>query len=256
MEFYQTWWFVLLVAALVAVAAGLLARQRFRRLEARNRELEAEIARQEPRIQEARRELEAILAEKTKELDEVKLELERRASEDTLTNIPTLQHFLAHLDDEWRRGIRTGKPVSVLLIDMDRFKKFNDKYGMPAGDECLKRVAGVLRERVKRGGDMAARYGGSEFVVLLADADAAGATAVAWDLRRGVEELGIPHEDSDAAQVVTVSVGCATIVPREGSDASDLIAVADHALNRSKSEGRNRISSVDLTAPSARETTN
>jgi diguanylate cyclase (GGDEF)-like protein len=186
------------------------------------------------------------VAVRTAQLEEANRELEKLANEDGLTRIPNIRHFHACLDGEWRRAVRNAKPLSILLIDVDHFKKFNDRYGHQAGDQCLRRVAGVLKDGMKRVGDVVARYGGEEFIVLLAGADAAGAALVADDLRRGVEALGIIHEDSGAAQVVTISLGCATTLPREGNDSAELIAAADHALYRSKSAGRNQSTSVDL----------
>lgn len=226
--FYETWWFGLLCVSCVALILGAAVQWRFRRLEIRKRELES------------------LVAVRTAQLEEANRELERLANEDGLTRIPNIRHFQACLDGEWRRAIRDVKPISILLIDVDHFKKFNDRYGHQAGDECLRSVAGVLKGCVKRAGDMAARYGGEEFIVLLTGADAAGAALLAQDLRQGVEALGIIHEDSDAAQVVTISVGCATALPREGKSSAELIGAADHALYRSKSAGRNRSTSVDL----------
>ena len=180
--FYETWWFGLLLVSCTALIVGAAVQWRFRRLEIRKRELEC------------------LVAVRTAQLEEANRELEKLANEDGLTRIPNIRHFHACLDGEWRRAVRNAKPLSILLIDVDHFKKFNDRYGHQAGDQCLRRVAGVLEDGMKRVGDVVARYGGEEFIVLLAGADAAGAALVADDLRRGVEALGIIHEDSGAAR--------------------------------------------------------
>ncbi|MEW6758298.1 MAG: diguanylate cyclase [Acidobacteriota bacterium] len=220
--FYETAWFRGL--ALLLAALGLWAGfgWRVRRLRARKRQLEA------------------LVDERTAQLAEANRELERLANEDGLTRIPNVRFFRARLEAEWRRAFRSEEALSLLLLDVDHFKRFNDRYGHQAGDVCLRQVGALLRERMNRPGDLAARYGGEEFVVLLPATGGPGAERVAEEIRAAVEALGIPHEDSDAATVVTVSLGLATAVPAEGRGPDDLLSDADRALYRAKSLGRNR----------------
>jgi diguanylate cyclase (GGDEF)-like protein len=141
---------------------------------------------------------------------------------------------------EWRRARRDREPLSVVLIDVDQFKAYNDAYGHPAGDSALRRVAEVLSDATHRPGDMVARYGGEEFAVVLSQTGEGGAHVVAESLRARVESLAIPHRASDAAPVVTISLGVATIVPTDGP-AEALLASADGALYTAKREGRNLV---------------
>ena len=127
------------------------------------------------------------------------------------------------------------------MVDIDFFKAYNDTYGHQAGDDCLKRVARLLKGYSRRAGDFAARYGGEEFAVVLTGAKAEVAQTIAEDIRQGVQALQIPHESSPAGSVVTVSVGVATVVPGEGSAPRELLRLADEALYDAKRAGRNRV---------------
>ena len=145
---------------------------------------------------------------------------------------------------EWRRSQREQKPLSVLMIDVDHFKRFNDRYGHPAGDECLRRVAGALRTVVRRPGDVAARYGGEEFALLLPNTDSFGAVEMALRLRTVIRDLAIPHSGSTHG-VVSVSIGVASVPTAEDSGPETLFAAADRALYRAKASGRDAICSAD-----------
>jgi diguanylate cyclase (GGDEF)-like protein len=127
------------------------------------------------------------------------------------------------------------------MVDLDCFKLYNDTLGHPQGDKCLTRVAGVLAASASRSGDLSSRYGGEEFSLILFDTDAEGALALAEHVRSAVQALSIPHPQSLAGPVVTVSVGVATAVPSEASRPKDLLDSADQALYRAKQEGRNRV---------------
>jgi diguanylate cyclase (GGDEF)-like protein len=131
--------------------------------------------------------------------------------------------------------------ISLVMLDIDFFKRLNDTYGHQIGDECLKQVAAVLGNALRRAGDVAARYGGEEFAIILPATDGEGATVLAEDLRTRIQALAIPHENSPFG-VVTVSMGVASAVPEEGVAPDSLIANADRALYRSKNDGRNRTS--------------
>ena len=174
------------------------------------------------------------------ELEALNEELQRLTLVDGLTGIANRRYFDEYLEREWRAGLRYQKPLSLIMADVDFFKSYNDNYGHQCGDDCLKTVAGVLANGIKRATDLAARYGGEEFAVVLPDTDLDGAMVVAETIRRRVEELGIKNRDTQRG-VVTVSFGVASQVPsREASQAS-LIAMADKALYQAKHSGRNQV---------------
>lgn len=171
--------------------------------------------------------------------------LEKLAFLDGLTGIPNRRGLEANLTKEWGRAKRTGSPLSVLMIDIDHFKTFNDHYGHGAGDECLRKVAQGLKSGLMRPGDFIGRYGGEEFTVILPDCDKAGASLVAEHLRERIATLNISHLRSAAANHVTISIGFATQLAGTASSWSHLMEEADKALYVAKSRGRNRISSVE-----------
>jgi len=174
--------------------------------------------------------------------------LEQLVSLDGLTNIFNRRKFNETIDSEWNRAIREENPLSLILIDVDHFKKFNDHYGHATGDDCLRRVANALKTGIKRASDFLARYGGEEFAILLPNTDLAGAGSVAEDMRRAISALRIPHGYSETADHVTVSLGAATMKPHQDLPSPVvLINEADSALYRAKEEGRNRMRVKDLT---------
>jgi diguanylate cyclase (GGDEF)-like protein/PAS domain S-box-containing protein len=160
---------------------------------------------------------------------------------DGLTGIANRRRLDAELEREWRRGSRSRVPLSLVLIDVDAFKSFNDLYGHPAGDDCLRQVAAALADVSRRAADLVARYGGEEFAMVLPDLDAAGARQLAEAARARVEALAIAHAGSAAAPVVTVSAGTATRYPGRGGSPAALVAAADRALYLAKRQGRNRV---------------
>jgi diguanylate cyclase (GGDEF)-like protein/PAS domain S-box-containing protein len=164
---------------------------------------------------------------------------------DGLTGIPNRRAFDDVLSMEWRRAMReSGASLSLFLIDIDHFKKFNDEYGHPAGDECLRLVASAIAATVQRPGDFAARFGGEEFALLLPNTDGKGAKLIAERVREAVAGLGIPHAGNPAGQGVTISLGIATMrssgLGKEKPDAGILVMAADSALYEAKRRGRNR----------------
>ena len=169
--------------------------------------------------------------------------LEQYALLDSLTDIPNRRRFDELFDNEMRRCLRDRQPLSLIIMDIDYFKDFNDAYGHGAGDQCLQRVARALAGKPSRPGDRLFRYGGEEFVALLPATDTASARAVAEHLRATVERLAIRHEYSSAAPVVTVSLGTATLDPGQDSkkDHGSLFKRADEALYAAKKAGRNRV---------------
>ncbi|MDP2319166.1 MAG: diguanylate cyclase [Acidobacteriota bacterium] len=163
------------------------------------------------------------------------------ANSDGLTAIPNRRRFEEFLADEWRRAIRVKTPVSLVMLDIDHFKLFNDTYGHHAGDECLKQVADALRGTVRRPTDLLTRYGGEEFAIILGGTDAAGARKIAEQAVDKVNSLTIPHRASPKSPHLTVSVGIATMLVTFGMLEADLIKAADDALYRAKAGGRNQI---------------
>jgi diguanylate cyclase (GGDEF)-like protein/PAS domain S-box-containing protein len=159
---------------------------------------------------------------------------------DALTGIANRRRFDEALTTEWRRALREGNKLSLLLIDADHFKRYNDTYGHVRGDSCLKQIAEAALDVVLRPGDLVARYGGEEFAVVLPGTDEIGAKAVAEDICQAVRNRRLPHE-GNAPGIVTVSIGCATIIPQRGKTSQDVIESADQALYRAKGRGRNRV---------------
>ncbi|MBL8480539.1 MAG: diguanylate cyclase [Sterolibacteriaceae bacterium] len=176
---------------------------------------------------------------------EAQAELERLALRDGLTSVANRRSFDDTLNAEWRRATRDGSTLSLLMIDVDFFKLYNDTYGHPSGDECLRRVAGALSKVVKRSSEEVARYGGEEFAVLLPSTDQQGACIVAERIRVAIEELAMPHAKSEVADHVTISIGVASMAVSLRGQPAQLIGIADQALYRAKQQGRNRVASGD-----------
>lgn len=194
-------------------------------------------------------ELELRLEERTRQLEDASKTLRRMAVIDPLTGIANHRAFRDFLDNEWRRAARDNAPVTVLLIDLDEFKGFNDAFGHQAGDECLRRVAAALSGGVGRATDLVARYGGEEFVAVLGDTDARGGLVMAERLRARVEALSIPHPRAAVESWVTVSVGAATANATRQGSADDLVSLADTALIGAKRQGRNRVAAPEALPP-------
>jgi diguanylate cyclase (GGDEF)-like protein len=157
---------------------------------------------------------------------------------DGLTGVYNRRHFDERLASEWGRAVRNGKALGVVMVDVDFFKRYNDCYGHQAGDDCLRRIASVLRAGLRRPADMLARYGGEEFVCLLPETDLNGAMTVARELERRVRDVGLVHARSDVAAVVTISLGVAGRTAVAGTAAASLMAEADTRLYLAKSTGR------------------
>ena len=163
---------------------------------------------------------------------------------DGLTGIANRRRFDEALEREWRRCHRSGAQLSLILIDVDFFKNYNDHYGHLAGDECLKRVAGAMAGQIRRGADLVARFGGEEFACLLPETAEEAAHLMAVKLLECVSDLGIPHACSAAADHVTISLGVASLTPEGDEPPSQLIDLADRSLYHAKQHGRNRIGAL------------
>ncbi len=172
--------------------------------------------------------------------------LENLSSLDGLTGIPNRRRFDELFDIEWRLGIREGTSLSLIMIDIDYFKRFNDEYLHVAGDDCLRKVAKTLADSVRRPADFVARYGGEEFVAVLPRTGREGAGVVGETMRNGILFLRIPHARSPVLNDVTISVGVSTIHPSMERSPDVLIKGADNALYEAKRGGRNQMRSVDL----------
>lgn len=181
------------------------------------------------------------LRESQQQLVSMNIELQRLNNIDGLTGLSNRRYLDEYLAIEWKRAIREKKPMSLLMIDVDEFKRYNDTYGHLSGDEVLKKVAATIRQNVARPADLAGRFGGEEFMVILPDTDEAGARHVAEEMRHDLEALKIPHDTASAATWVTLSAGAASIVPQLGDSSADLLAKADAALYEAKKTGRNRV---------------
>lgn len=184
------------------------------------------------------------LRESQQKLLELNLELQRLNRVDGLTGLSNRRCLDEFLSAEWRRAVREQTALSVLMIDIDDFKKFNDTYGHLAGDEALRKVSEVIRLVLKRPADLAARYGGEEFSAILPATPQAGAQTVGEQLRAAVAQLGVEHSASSVGHYLTISVGAATTVPQRDGSLSSLLEAADRALYEAKRSGKNRVVTV------------
>ena len=209
----------------------------------RMRHLE-KIYQSEQRLQKLNQELETRVKNRTQELELQNKKLKKLfllATRDKVTGIANRYRLEDILEREWRNAIRNQISLSVIMIDIDRFKLYNDTYGHPEGDRCLWKVAQAIDATIKRPKDLVARYGGEEFIVILPDTNIPGNMVVAENIRSSIKALNIPHKTSDLSDRLTISLGAATTIPTINSQASTLIKAADKALYLAKQKGRNRI---------------
>ena len=175
------------------------------------------------------------------QLLDTNLVLQRLMNSDGLTGLSNRRHFDEYLELEWRRAMRDQSQLSLLMIDVDYFKAYNDQHGHVAGDEVLRRVGESLRGSCTRASDLAARYGGEEFAVIMPGTAAGGARLQAEKIRRAVEALGIPHDLPKPGSPISVSIGIATIRPSVEHDPLSLVIKADEGLYLAKHSGRNQV---------------
>ncbi len=186
------------------------------------------------------RELEAIVAERTQELKVSRDKLEELATVDALTEVANRRRFDSVLDHEWKRAQRGGHWLSLALLDVDFFKRFNDRYGHTRGDECLRAVAHAVRAHCRRPGDLVARYGGEEFALVLAEIEPDGVRALLGAILAGIDALHIEHAGSDCAPHVSVSLGAVSLKPAPADTSLDAIERADRLLYQAKERGRHQ----------------
>jgi diguanylate cyclase len=258
---------VIAALALIAVAALVRAALLQRRIAQSTRALDDEAARRkqaEAELERVRAELEDRVRRRTQALEQrnddlsrLRLALEtanrrlkRLVAVDALTGIANRRHFDRALERELRRTRREEQPLSLIFLDLDEFKRFNDTYGHARGDDVLRSVARTLDETFRRGGDLVARYGGEEFAVLLPGVDGRRASLYAERLRRRIWRLSIPYGASQVTDRVTISGGVATVTPKLVIAASELMLAADRALYRAKCIGKNRIVTATVDADS------
>jgi diguanylate cyclase (GGDEF)-like protein/PAS domain S-box-containing protein len=207
-----------------------------------NARLYQENLRQAEQLREANVELERRVTERTAELEKAMEALHRLAVEDTLTGLANRRRFNDAMDEEIRRGRRGRTALSLLMCDVDFFKRYNDAYGHQGGDDCLRMVGAVMRDVFKRAGELPARYGGEEFTVILPGVAKEQATRMGERLRKAIADRAMPHKGSEVAPCVTISIGIATASElADGIDADWFVARADDALYKSKANGRNRV---------------
>lgn len=172
--------------------------------------------------------------------------LEALSFEDGLTGASNRRMFDKHLSVEWDNACRTGQPLSLILLDLDHFKQFNDVYGHLEGDDSLVRVARALKDVGNRPRDVVARYGGEEFVLLLPDTDEAGAALISQQCQQAIADLAIDHSGSTCGTVITASIGAGTQRPQPGSKPKVMVEAVDKLLYQAKKFGRNRSISATL----------
>ncbi len=227
---YQTMEFLILSAiALIALGFGVASMRT------------AAIRRRESILAQQVEERTGELLHVTQELEKANLRLEGLSLIDPLTKVANRRSFDQTLDRMWASAQREHTSVALLMIDVDHFKAYNDSYGHAKGDQCLQRLAEVLKGGLRRANDLLARYGGEEFAVLLPDCDTATATGMAETLRRLVEKCAIPHQGSPTTGIVTISIGTASTMPGRDQTHEALCLAADGALYRAKGRGRNRV---------------
>lgn len=168
-------------------------------------------------------------------------EMEYLSNQDGLTGIANRRYFDNYLDREYVNSIQYSRPLSLIMVDIDFFKQYNDKYGHLEGDECLKQIASTLEKTINQSKGLVARYGGEEFVIVLPETDKINASVIAKKICAAVEELNIPHIGSNISKYLTVSLGVSTVISDSKSMPENLILEADKALYQAKQKGRNRV---------------
>ncbi|OUC16426.1 MAG: hypothetical protein B0A82_01725 [Alkalinema sp. CACIAM 70d] len=246
--FLVGWWLVAVSPLLALLGAGLLSRsyQICQTLQQTHVSLAQHLEQQvEERTQALLQKTMAL--EQAKQLaDKVNQTLERLARMDELTQVANRRCFNEYLEQEWQRMLRNQTSLSLILMDIDFFKLYNDTYGHPAGDACLAQVAKGIKSVLKRPTDLAARYGGEEFAVILPNTSIAGAAQIAQDIQANIQKLQIVHDRSQVSAHVTLSLGISCTIPTLAASPTQLLEQADQNLYQAKMAGRNRAIAVPL----------
>ena len=190
-------------------------------------------------------EIESVAEQRNRALQEANKKLAHLSQTDGLTQIANRRFFDDSFSREWKRARRERKPVSLVLFDLDFFKQYNDQYGHLRGDECLRNIAELVASVINRPGDLFARFGGEEFILLLPNTPETGAWAIAEQCRELVESLAIAHHKSSIAEVVTISVGVCSLIPEDDMTEHDMLDLTDQALYCAKDRGRNLVVSAN-----------
>ncbi|PSB00634.1 diguanylate cyclase domain-containing protein [Merismopedia glauca] len=228
---------------LVAVITALRSYRDLLTIANQKAELEQTVKRlqqTQQRLEEYTQTLEITVAERTAALKVINQQLHRLATLDGLTHIPNRRRFDEYWQEQWLLMAKQQEPISLILIDVDYFKYYNDKYGHQAGDRCLYTIAQVIKQTLRRSMDLVARYGGEEFVVVLPHSLIEGARTTAEAIIIAVQNLDLPHAQSLVSDRVTISLGICSIVPQTNISSVTPIAIADKALYQAKKDGRNR----------------
>jgi diguanylate cyclase (GGDEF)-like protein len=227
-----------LVLRMVAVLLLLWAGWRY------SRRLQTELAEQlhlRSQVSAANEALEDKVRLRTAELQAANSQLEILSITDGLTGLANRRRFESYWTDEWQRAMRQATPLAVIMLDVDHFKAYNDHYGHPQGDQCLRRVGAVLQASVRRAGELAARYGGEEFVVVMPGVTQQQALETARGILIAMREAQLPHASSPVASMLTLSLGVAVGIPQATDEREYLLKMADTALYAAKKNGRNRV---------------
>nr|MBF0222167.1 diguanylate cyclase [Desulfobulbaceae bacterium] len=181
------------------------------------------------------------LQESQRQLNRANRSLEKLSSLDGLTGIANRRQFDSVLEKEWLRAMRNGSNISLLMLDIDYFKLYNDTYGHQGGDSCLKVVANILKESENRPADLAARYGGEEFCIILPETGETGVKDIAQSVLDRIRKTTIPHKSSKVSKYLSASIGTATMIPGRDTNPDKIIEIADKALYKAKNDGRDRV---------------
>ncbi len=226
-QWYQTWWFGLAIGMFIAVLVYAVMRARIEELDREN----------------------AILDETLRDQGEELMSVNQRLADATMhddeTGLSNRRYFDAIYVREWGRAVREWKTLGLMMLSVDFFESFEDRYGDEAAESCMRRIAEVLQRSLRGSIDFAARFDEEEFAVLLPGTSIENASAVAERIRQRIEALWIPHEDSNTATHVTVSIGVASVAPSEDLDPYSLMNQAGHALDAAKTVGGNRVATTD-----------
>lgn len=246
--FHETFWFqiiVFLLLILLFIIIHYLRTKKLRQKISKNEREQKTSYNSKEDTEEKIKELELMLDERTLQLTKVNKELKRVSKIDSVTGIPNYNQFNEFFYQEWRRSTRYSRPLSIIMINIDFFIPYNETYDQEAGENCLKKIAQMLKEIIKRPGDIVARYGAEEFIIVLSETNSKNSADIAEMIRVGAEFLKIENKESKISEFVTISLGCATTVPKKDNDPSSLIKAADDALSLSQQNGKNRVTTAD-----------